>query len=137
VDLFRSLLCVPTQPKPKVFAYFTEEFIKMEYITPIVAIEAIGNWSFTKFVQSGNQSIFYKLFGYVCYIGVVEFFQIAIFKKGLVWANTAWDGWSNIATGLVGLIIFQEKPTLQQLFGMILVSIGLFFLGSERTADYL
>lgn len=109
----------------------------MEYITPIVAIEAVGDWSFTKFVQTGGKSPLYKLFGYACYIGVLEFFQKAIQTKGLSWANSAWDGWSNLTTGLVALIVFKEKPTARQLLGMLLVSVGLFFLGSESVAAYL
>ena len=109
----------------------------MDYIMRIVAIEAVGDWSFTKFVQTGGQSIFYKLFGYACYIGVLEYFQKAIQINGLSWANSAWDGWSNLATGLVALIVFKEKPTARQLLGMLLVSVGLFFLGSESIANYI
>lgn len=108
----------------------------MEYILPIVSIEALGNWSFTKFVQEGNIQPWYRLLGYVCYIGVLELFQKSIQIKGLAWTNSAWDGWSNIATGAVALFIFKEKPSLKQFIGMILISVGIFFLGTDGIASY-
>lgn len=108
----------------------------MEHIGPIVGIEALGDWSFTQYLKTGKSQIGYKIFGYLCYVGVLEFFQKAIQSNGLSWANSAWDGWSNITTGLVALIAFHERPTARQLMGMILISVGLFFLGSESIAAY-
>jgi multidrug transporter EmrE-like cation transporter len=108
----------------------------MEYIIPIVTIEALGDWSFTKFIQEGHKNNFYKLLGYVCYIGVLELFQKSILVKGLAWTNSAWDGWSNIATGLVALLIFKEKPNLKQFIGIALVSLGIFLLGTDGIASY-
>jgi multidrug transporter EmrE-like cation transporter len=108
----------------------------MEYIIPIVSIEALGDWSFTKFIQEGHKNIFYKFLGYICYVGVLELFQKSILTKGLAWTNSAWDGWSNIATGLVALLIFKEKPTLKQFIGIALVSLGIFLLGTDGIASY-
>ena len=108
----------------------------MEYILPIVSIEALGDWGFTKFVQEGYTQPWYRVLGYVCYIGVLELFQKSIQIKGLAWTNSAWDGWSNIATGAVALFIFKEKPSLKQFLGMILISVGIFFLGTDGIASY-
>lgn len=108
----------------------------MDYIIPIVSIEALGDWSFTKFIQEGQKNTFYKLLGYVCYVGVLELFQKSIMAKGLAWTNSAWDGWSNIATGLVALFIFKEKPTPKQFIGIFLVSLGIFLLGTDGIASY-
>jgi multidrug transporter EmrE-like cation transporter len=108
----------------------------MEYIIPIVTIEALGDWSFTHFIKEGQKNHFYKLLGYVCYIGVLELFQKSILIKGLAWTNSSWDGWSNIATGLVALLIFKEKPSFKELCGMALVSAGIFLLGTEGIANY-
>jgi multidrug transporter EmrE-like cation transporter len=108
----------------------------MEFILPVVAIEAVGDWSFTKFVEGYRKKPFYKVLGYASYIAVLELFQKTIEVKGLSWANAAWDGWSNIVTGLVALLIFKEKPTLKQFIGMILISFGIFFLGTEAVTTY-
>lgn len=108
----------------------------MEFIIPIVSIEALGDYSFTKFIQEGRKNNFYKLLGYICYIGLLELFQKSIEVKGLAWTNSAWDGWSNVATGLVALLVFREKPTLKEFFGIALISLGLFFLGTEGIASY-
>ena len=108
----------------------------MEYILPIVSIEALGDWGFTKFVQEDRKHPLYRILGYVCYIGVLELFQKSIEIKGLAWTNSAWDGWSNLATGAVALFIFKEKPSLKEFLGIILISVGLFFLGTDGIASY-
>lgn len=108
----------------------------MQTILAVVGIEAIGDWSLTKYIQQGRIYLPYKVLGYLCYIGVLELFQNVIQVKGLSWANSAWDGWSNIATGLVALLIFHEKPTIKQFIGMFLISVGIFFLGTDAIASY-
>jgi multidrug transporter EmrE-like cation transporter len=108
----------------------------MDFIAAIVSIEALGDWSFTKFIQEGRKHPIYKAIGYLSYIAVLEFFQTAIENKGLSWANSAWDGWSNLATGAVALFIFGEKPSMKQLMGMILISLGLFLLGTDGIQSY-
>jgi multidrug transporter EmrE-like cation transporter len=108
----------------------------MEFILPVVAIEAVGDWGFTKFVQGYRKHLGFKVLGYAAYIAVLELFQKTIEVKGLAWANGAWDGWSNIATGLVALLIFNEKPTSKQFLGLILISVGIFFLGTDAITTY-
>jgi len=108
----------------------------MEYILSIVTIEALGDWSFTKYVQGDRKNIWYKLLGYVSYVGLLEFFQKSIEVRGLAWTNSAWDGWSNLTTGLVAFVLFNEKPTLKQFVGMVLISVGLFFLGNTAITTY-
>lgn len=108
----------------------------MEFIAPIVTIEALGDWSFTKYVQGHRKEPMYKLIGYFFYIALLELFQKAIEFKGLGWANSAWDGWSNLVTGLMAIFIIGERPCMRELFGMMLISVGLFFLGTTGTANY-
>jgi multidrug transporter EmrE-like cation transporter len=108
----------------------------MEFIAPVVAIEAVGDWSFTKYVQGHRKNPVYRLFGYVCYIGLLEFFQKAIESHGLSWANSAWDGWSNLTTSIVALFLFGEKPNPSQYVGIVLISLGLFFLGTDGVTVY-
>jgi multidrug transporter EmrE-like cation transporter len=108
----------------------------MDFILAIVTIESLGDWSFTKFVEQGRKHVWYKVLGYVCYVGLLELFQKTIETKGLSWANSAWDGYSNIATGLVAILLFKEKPTWTQLIGMILISIGIMFLGTDGVVNY-
>jgi multidrug transporter EmrE-like cation transporter len=108
----------------------------MEYIIPIVSIEALGDWSFTKFISEGKKNIFYKLLGYLSYIGVLEMFQSSIQQKGLAWTNTAWDGFSNIFTGAVAVLYFKERPSLKEWAGILLVIVGIFLLGTDGIKKY-
>ena len=108
----------------------------MEFIIPIVSIEALGDWSFTKFVQESRKNVFYKLLGYLSYIGVLEMFQKSIETQGLSWTNSAWDGWSNLTTGLVAIFLFKEKPSPKQFIGIALISLGLFLLGTNGIHTY-
>ena len=57
----------------------------------------------------------------------------AIRDKGLAWSNTAWDGWSTLATGAVAIIFLNERPTLKDCIGIALTSIGLIILGFKGT----
>ena len=108
----------------------------MDFIAAIVTIEALGDWGFTKFIQEGRKHPIYKILGYVSYVAILEFFQTAIENKGLSWANSAWDGWSNLATGLVAILVFGERPSAKQLFGMLLISLGIFLLGTDTIQTY-
>ena len=108
----------------------------MNYIGPVVITEAVGDWSFTKYVQGNHKNPLYRIFGYICYIGVLEYFQKTIEAKGLAWANSAWDGWSNLATALVAFFLFGERPSAKAFIGILLISLGLFFLGTNSIASY-
>ena len=103
----------------------------MEFVAGIVTIGAAGDYNLARFAKEGNW--WHLGFGYGAYAIVIAMFIKAIKDKGLAWANTAWDGWSNIATGLVALVLLGERPTLKELLGMVLVSAGLFLLGTRGT----
>ncbi len=108
----------------------------MEFILPIVTIEAFGDWAFAKYVKEKRQQPILKLLGYTSYIALLELFQRAIQLNGLAWTNAAWDGWSNIATGAVAIFIMKETPSIREWIGLVLVTIGLFFLGFKGTNGY-
>jgi len=103
----------------------------MEYIIPIVLIEAFGDYNLAEYAINSNLTNL--VFGYVSYIGILGIFIQSIRKMGLAWTNSAWDGWSNITTGLVALLVFKEKPSHKELFGMVLISAGLVLLGLDGT----
>lgn len=105
----------------------------MEYILSIVSIEALGDYQLALYAEKGVE---YALWiGYLAYGVTLWLFVQAIKAKGLAWANSAWDGWSNIATGAVALFILKEKPTQNQLAGIALISAGLFLLGNKSTRN--
>ncbi len=106
----------------------------MEFIAGIVSIEAFGDYQLAQYVKEGE---WWQLgLGYGSYAILLSLFIKTIKEKGLGWANSAWDGWSNLATGLVALLILKEKPTAKELIGMAFVSAGLFLLGTRGTAKY-
>lgn len=103
----------------------------MEFIAGMVTIEAFGDYQLALYAKEAQ---WWNLgFGYASYAVLLSMFIKAIKEKGLAWANTAWDGWSNIATGLVAILALGEKPTIKEFLGMILISAGLFLLGTRGT----
>jgi multidrug transporter EmrE-like cation transporter len=103
----------------------------MEFIAGMVTVEAVGDYNLARYAKEGR---WWQLgTGYGAYAILLAMFIKAIKEKGLLWANTAWDGWSNIATGLVALVLLGERPTGKELAGIALVSAGLFLLGTRGT----
>ncbi len=103
----------------------------MEFIAGIVTIEAAGDYQLARYATEGK---WWQLgSGYAAYAVVLSLFIKAIKDKGLAWANSAWDGWSNLATGAVALLLLGEKPTMKEFLGMVLISAGLFLLGTRGT----
>lgn len=100
----------------------------MEYVVPIVALEAVGD-SMLKLYATGSAWTFATA-GYVFYGMLLWLFIRVIQVKGLAWANSAWDGYSNIATMFVGIVIFKEKVSTQELIGMLFIAAGCFLLGT-------
>lgn len=103
----------------------------MEFIAGIVTIEALGDYCLALYAKSPQWWTLGA--GYASYSVMLALFIKAIKEKGLAWANSAWDGWSNIATGAVAIIALGERPTSKEFIGMILVSAGLFLLGTRGT----
>ena len=102
------------------------------FIASIVSIEALGDYHLAKFARnnSGN-SLF---IGYGAYAITLILFVHSIRTMGLAWSNSAWDGWSNIATNLVAVYGLKETPSHTEYLGMAFISIGLFLLGTKGTA---
>lgn len=104
----------------------------MEFIAGIVTIETLGDLSLTKFAQGGGLG--FLAGGYTAYGILLWLFIRSIRTMGLAWSNTAWDGWSNLATGLAAIFVVGERPGPNEIAGMILISAGLFLLGMKGTA---
>jgi multidrug transporter EmrE-like cation transporter len=100
-------------------------------IARIVLSEALGDLSFAKFVEDGRRNELLKGVGYAAYISVLESFQDSIEKKGLLWSNGMWDGWSNLATGAVAIGVMGERASPKELLGYVLISAGIFLVGSN------
>lgn len=103
----------------------------MEFIAGIVVVETFGDYWLAQYAKSSQ---WWSLgAGYASYAVLISMFIKGIQDKGLAWANSAWDGWSNLTTGLMAIIVFKETPTIKELIGMILISAGVFLLGTRGT----
>ena len=99
----------------------------MEYIIPIVGIEAIGDYNLGLYASNNKTENFIN--GLLSYIIILCLFVLSIRNYGLAWSNTAWDGWSTLATSAVAITLLNERPTTREIIGIFLTSIGLIFLG--------
>jgi len=104
----------------------------MEYIIPIVAIEAYGDYNLANYATKGSHIQDFFL-GCLSYLSVLVLFVASIRDKGLAWSNTAWDGWSTLATSGVAVGLLNERPSLQEYIGIGLTSLGLIILGFKGT----
>lgn len=100
-------------------------------IAQIVLSETFGDLSFAQYVQDGRQNKALKVIGYGAYASVLEAFQDSIEAKGLLWSNSQWDSWSNLATGAIAIIVMGEKPTQYEMLGYLLISCGIFLIGNN------
>ena len=105
----------------------------MEFVAGIVTIEAFGDYMLALYAKAAEPVWWTLGLGYASYAILLSMFIKAIRDKGLAWANSAWDGWSNLATGLVAIMVLKEKPTGKEFLGMLLISAGLFLLGTRGT----
>lgn len=100
-------------------------------IAGIVGIEAVGDYHLAKFAT--NNSVNSLFIGYGAYAITLVLFVNSIRTMGLAWSNSAWDGWSNIATNLVAIYGLKETPTHIEYIGMAFITLGLLLLGSRGT----
>ncbi len=98
----------------------------------IVIIEAFGDYMLSLYAIKGQ--LLSLVTGYGMYAIILFLFVESIRKMGLAWSNTSWDGWSNIATGLVAIFVLGEKPSMKEILGIFFVSAGLVLLGNKGTA---
>ena len=102
----------------------------MEYIIPIVGIEAIGDYNLGLYASNNKMENFIN--GLLSYTIILCLFVLSIRNYGLAWSNTAWDGWSTLATSAVAITLLNERPTTREIIGIFLTSIGLIFLGFKE-----
>ena len=104
----------------------------MEYIIPIVGIEAYGDYMLSLYATKGDVQNF--VVGSTSDFVLLILFVKAIKDKGLAWSNTAWDGWSTLATSTVAVFALGERPTFIQMVGIAFTVFGLVLLGLDGTA---
>jgi multidrug transporter EmrE-like cation transporter len=104
----------------------------MEYIIPIVGIEAYGDYMLAQYATKGDIQNF--VVGSTSYFVLLILFVKAIKDKGLAWSNTAWDGWSTLATSAVAVFALGERPSFTQMVGIAFTVLGLVLLGLDSTA---
>jgi multidrug transporter EmrE-like cation transporter len=106
-------------------------WISYLFIGLIVIIEALGDYHLALYATKG--AISSLSIGYLAYGIALVLFVNSIRAMGLAWSNSAWDGWSNIATNLVAVFALGEKPSTTEYMGMGLISAGLVLLGNKGT----
>ena len=103
----------------------------MEFILGIVTLGAFGDYELARYAKDSKW--FDLGAGYASYAIILSMYIQSIKTKGLAWSNSAWDGWSDIATNLVAFMFLGEKATYTEILGMVLIAAGLFLLGNRGT----
>ena len=106
-------------------------WIPYAFIGAIVIIEAFGDYHLALYATKGILASL--VIGYLAYGTTLVLFINSIRNMGLAWSNSAWDGWSNIATNLVAVFALGERATTTEYLGMGLISLGLILLGGRGT----
>jgi hypothetical protein len=104
----------------------------MDFIIGIVTLGAFGDYELARYAKDSSSWISLGA-GYASYAVMLAMYIQSIKTKGLAWSNSAWDGWSDIATNLVAFTVLGERATYTELLGMGLIAAGLFLLGNRGT----
>tara|TARA_R110000868_G_scaffold315951_1_gene576798 strand:+ start:1133 stop:1438 length:306 start_codon:yes stop_codon:yes gene_type:complete len=91
----------------------------------LTLVELLGDSSLKQYAINGN-AMFLGV-GCASYIGLVYILQDALKEVPLWQSNGYWDGFSGIATLGAGMAM-GETPNQMQIFGVLLISAGLFML---------
>lgn len=103
----------------------------LQFIFAIVTVGAVGDYFLARYATQG--ALWQLGIGYAAYGGLLAFFIQSIRTMGLAWSNASWDGWSNLATGLVAVVALGERPSQTEWLGMGLIAAGIFLLGTNGT----
>lgn len=101
---------------------FTDSQLAGLYLT---ATELVGDISLKYYAQNGNPVAF--AVGTASYLGLEAILINKLKNNNLSIVNGYWDGISNLATGIAG-ILMGEKLTAVQITGLAVISAGLFML---------
>ena len=104
----------------------------MEFVLGIVTLGAYGDYELARYAKDSSALTSLGA-GYASYGLILAMYIQSIKAKGLAWSNSAWDGWSDIATNLVAFTVLGEKATIKELLGMLMIAAGLFLLGNRGT----
>jgi multidrug transporter EmrE-like cation transporter len=99
----------------------------MDSILPVVLVELVGDVNLQQFALHGDQVAL--AIGLGSYGVMIGFWVEALRKRPLAWGNSAWDGWSSLATALYCYFVLKEDMTPAQWAGCALISGGIFLLG--------
>jgi len=88
-------------------------------------VELLGDTSLKQYALTGNSLFLY--IGAASYGGLVYILQNLLKTESLAITNGFWDALSNIVTTAAG-IAMGESLSYTQLFGLLLISCGLFLL---------
>jgi multidrug transporter EmrE-like cation transporter len=99
----------------------------MDSILSVVLIELVGDVNLQQFALHGDGVAL--AIGLGSYSVMLGFWIEALRKRPLAWSNSAWDGWSSLATSLYSYFVLREEMTSAQWAGCAMIAGGIFLLG--------
>ena len=98
----------------------------------IIATETAAQFFLQKNSESKDKTIGYLLAGIGMYALVGYIYSLILsggFKLAL--ANSVWNAGSELTVAVVGWLMFNQKLTTKQLFGIVVTIVGLNIMGVE------
>lgn len=103
-----------------------ERVLGILLVIPIIIFEACGQTALKKYHLTKNKWFFLLgVLGYAC-VAVFLVLSYQYMRMGIT--NAIWSAGSVVAILLVGMYFFDEKLPLHDVFGIILITIGIFII---------
>ena len=83
------------------------------------------SWACAMKVSAGFTKPFPTVITFIGYIASAVFLSFALKKLPLGTAYAMWTGFGIIGTSVLGILLFQEKLSLPQIFCILLIVIGI------------
>jgi multidrug transporter EmrE-like cation transporter len=103
------------------FGQYLEQLTSAGAAMVLTATEVVGDTA----ARAGNM----PLVTYAAYLLLAYQLQRVFKYNGMGLTNAYWNAYTNITHTVIGMVIFREKLSSQQLVGIALVTLGIVLLG--------
>lgn len=108
-------------------------YILLALILSIAFFELIAQSSIKYFHHTERLHYVYYFIAVICYAVIAYLLSYSYEHKGMGITNLVWSGVSITVILTTGILLYDEKPTIYDIFGMSLIVSGITFIMYEDT----